>query len=62
MDQKLKNETIYLLKENISIFLYNPGIGKTLNFASIFRSDREKIDSFDYIIIKNAWQTNKIKM
>lgn len=62
MDQKLKNETLYLLKENTSIFLYNPSIGKTINFASISRSDRENIDSFDYIIIKHAWQTNKIKM
>lgn len=34
MDQKLKNETLYLLKENTSIFLYNPSIGKTINFAS----------------------------
>ena len=29
MDQKLKNEATYLLKENISIFLYNPGMRNT---------------------------------
>lgn len=65
MDQKFKDEgeTIYLLKQNIGIILYNLRVGKIfLILVPFSEAVGKKIDTFDYRNIKKfAWQT-KLKL